>query len=279
MPYDITYNDAVDADSFPGGMVIDKAINIIGNGFTVSGNNACRIFNVTADNVALTYIALTNGKATDGGAVYVDNGGELTVTESTFTNNSATNGAAIYVDGNLIVNDVTLNDDDAVYIGTSGNAEISNSLFRSDKLYAINNYGTLALAGNKVKAISNYGTITSTVKAVVLEGPNTVFAESPNVKLYANVTDDNNNPIYQSGFKFVINNNVNIPANFNEATLLYEADYTLPSFGFYDVNMTGTGAQIINGTIAYIAGTFTELQLLINNTSAGGTLELPHDFT
>ena len=279
LPYDITYNDAVDADSFPGGMVIDKAINIIGNGFTVSGNNACRIFNVTADNVALTYIALTNGKATDGGAVYVDNGGELTVTESTFTNNSATNGAAIYVDGNLIVNDVTLNDDDAVYIGTSGNAEISNSLFRSDKLYAINNYGTLALAGNKVKAISNYGTITSTVKAVVLEGPNTVFAESPNVKLYANVTDDNNNPIYQSGFKFVINNNVNIPANFNEATLLYEADYTLPSFGFYDVNMTGTGAQIINGTIAYIAGTFTELQLLINNTSAGGTLELPHDFT
>ena len=31
LPYDITYNDAVDADSFPGGMVIDKAINIIGN--------------------------------------------------------------------------------------------------------------------------------------------------------------------------------------------------------------------------------------------------------
>ena len=71
LPYDITYNDAVDADSFPGGMVIDKATAINGNGHTISGNNACRIFNVTANNVVLEYVALNNGKATDGGAIYV----------------------------------------------------------------------------------------------------------------------------------------------------------------------------------------------------------------
>ena len=277
LPYDITYNEVVDANNFNAGVVIDKAITINGNGHTISGNNAYRIFDITAGNVVLTNVTLTKGNATYGGAIYVDNGGNLT-TNAIFTNNNADNGADIYTNGNLIVNQAKFDDDNAVYIGTSGIAEISNSLFTSAELYAINNYGTLALADNTVKAIFNYGTITSTVKALVLDDSNTVFVESPNVKLYANITDDNNNPISQGGFKFIINNQ-NVDAKFNETTLLYEAVYTLPSFGYYDVNLTGTATDIINGTITYITGTFTDLQRLINNTQDGKTLELPYDFT
>ena len=278
LPYDITYNEVVDADNFNAGVVIDKAITINGNGHTISGNNTYRIFDITAGNVVLTNVTLTKGNATYGGAIYVSNGGNLTVTEVTFTNNNADNGADIYVDGNLIA-DATFNDDNAVYIGTSGIAEISNSLFTSAELYAINNYGTLALADNTVKAISNQGTITSTIKVYVLDALD-LFVETPDVKLYANITDDNYNPIKQNGFNFIINN-VNVAAEFNETTLLYEAAYTLPSFGYYDVNMTGTGAdlEIHNATITYIKGTFTDLQRLINNTQDGKTLELPYDFT
>ena len=278
LPYDITYNEAVDADNFNAGVVIDKAITIDGNGHTISGNNAYRIFDITAGNVVLTNVTLTKGNATYGGAIYVDNGGNLT-TNAIFTNNNADNGADIYTNGNLIVNQAKFDDDDAVYIDALGNATISNSLFTSDKLYAINNYGTLALADNTVKAISNQGTITSTIKVYVLDALN-LFVETPDVKLYANVTDDNYNPIKQNGFNFIINN-VNVAAEFNETTLLYEADYTLPSFGYYDVNMTGTAAdlEIYNATITYIAGTFTDLQRLINKTLVGGTLELPYDFT
>jgi predicted outer membrane repeat protein len=308
LPYDITYNEIVDADSFPNGVVIDKAITIDGDGYTISGNNTYRIFIVTANNVVLSEVILTKGKATYGGAIYIDNGGnlstdatfknnnatyggaiytvaDLTVDYSDFIDNAATSGAAIYVaGGNLTVDGATFNEDVAVQIDNSVNAEISNSLFTSDEVKAINNFGTLALAGNTVKAIYNGagGTITSTVKARVLEGSDTLYVEGKNVKLYANITDDNYNPIYQSGFKFVINGNENRDAIFNEATLLYEADYTLPAFGKYSVNLTYTGTapdlEITNGTITYMTGTFTDLERLINNTSAGETLELPYGF-
>jgi predicted outer membrane repeat protein len=306
LKYDITYNDVVDADNFPSGVVIDKAITINGNGYTISGNNAHRIFNVTANDVVLTNVILTKGKADYGGAIYVDNGGNLT-TDATFTNNNATYGGAIYTiadttvdksnfinntakfgtaiyadSGSLTVSESAFNEDEAVYIKNGADATISDSVFTSDKVKAINNFGTLSLAGNTVKAIYNDGTITSTINVIVLKGSTTVYADSSEFKLYANITDDNNNPISQSGFTFIINNQ-NLPATFNADTLLYEVVYTLPSFGNYDVNMTYTGTatdvKITNGTLTYIAGTFTDLERLIAGTPVDQTLELPYDFT
>ncbi|MDO5814030.1 MAG: hypothetical protein Q4Q18_00190, partial [Methanobrevibacter sp.] len=306
LPYDFTYNPIIDGDKFPNGVVIDKAITIDGKGYTISGSNAYRIFDVTANDVVIRNVTLTKGKANNGGAIFVEASGNLT-TDAKFVNNTATNGGAIYtvaditVDnsnfinntatygaainvagGKLTVSGAAFNENGAVYIATSGNAAISNSVFTSDKVGAINNVGTLALAGNTVKGITNDGTITSEINVLVLKGSTPVYVDGPNVKLYANITDDNKNPISQSGFKFIVNNDQR-DATFNENTLLYEAVYTFTSFGNYDVNMTYTGTAsnvvITNGTIDYITGTFTDLQRLINNTPAGETLVLPYDFT
>ena len=69
---DYTYDPEFDADLVDG-IVIDKDIAIDGDGYTINGNNAARIFKVTGGNtLALTDASLVNGYAEYGGAIYVD---------------------------------------------------------------------------------------------------------------------------------------------------------------------------------------------------------------
>lgn len=59
---DYTYNPYNDT-SFKNGVVINSPISIYGNGHTIDGANAARIFNVTATNVLFYEINFKNGNA------------------------------------------------------------------------------------------------------------------------------------------------------------------------------------------------------------------------
>lgn len=76
-------------------IVIDKELTIINNNLldvTLNGGGTNRIFNITAGPVSLHNLTLTNGTATDGGAIYVANAA-VNITDCVLTNNEA-NGAS-----------------------------------------------------------------------------------------------------------------------------------------------------------------------------------------
>ena len=113
LPYNFTYNEAIDGDDFPIGVVIWDDLNIDANGFTISANNSdvniltidegCE---VTIENAIITGV---NGSTISFGAVA--NHGDLTLNNCTIIDNTITKasygvgGAAIYNDGtNLVIN-------------------------------------------------------------------------------------------------------------------------------------------------------------------------------
>ena len=76
-------------DNLTNGIVIDKALTINGNGYTIDALQKARIFNVNSDNVVLNNITFTNATASgSGGAVYFSSSGS--VTNCNFTDNKAT---------------------------------------------------------------------------------------------------------------------------------------------------------------------------------------------
>lgn len=135
-----------------GELTINKDLTITGLGqdnLTISGNNSSRVFNITAGNVEISGLTITNGKAADGspgndgengGAIYSDSGSNLTLTNCIIRNNSSGNGGgddltinggdggdggAIYSDGVLTLTNCTL---DGNNTGNGGNSDpINNS--------------------------------------------------------------------------------------------------------------------------------------------------------
>ena len=100
------------------GIPITQGITINGNGFTVSGNDISRIFNISGSNVIIKNLNFIDGSSdVYGGAIYW-NGNDGLLDNCTFEGNSITgsvggqsNGGAIYVNaGNVkIINSVFAN--------------------------------------------------------------------------------------------------------------------------------------------------------------------------
>ena len=98
LPYDITYNDAVDGEKFINGIYINDEVTIDGNGYYIDGANTARIFNIDAfATVNLNDAILKNGNSTgNGGAIYAS--GTLNIDNCTFSDNTAAGlGDAIYI--------------------------------------------------------------------------------------------------------------------------------------------------------------------------------------
>ena len=120
-----TYNPQSDAN-YTNGIIINKNIQINGNGYTLNGNSQSRIFNVTAGNSVLNNIVFTNGYAKNiseyfkgsGSAIHSKNW-NYNVNNCTFINNG---------------------ERDAIYRPMN----VSNSIFKS------NNGGALSEAKNSV---------------------------------------------------------------------------------------------------------------------------------
>lgn len=102
----ITFASAADAISI--NVTDGQAMSIVGGGFTLSGNNLARVIDVTADNVAIGNLTISNGFVTgpggnaQGNAVGsaggdalgagIRNAGTLTIADSTIASNKAAGG-------------------------------------------------------------------------------------------------------------------------------------------------------------------------------------------
>lgn len=114
------------------GIVISKKITIEGNGFTINGNNAGRIFKITADGVTLNNINFVNGREWDdkgGGAIYTQN--PLRITNCNFNDNY---GSAIYTYAELTIDNSNFTNNRPTYsdggaICSYGTLRITNSGF------------------------------------------------------------------------------------------------------------------------------------------------------
>ncbi|MDE2749640.1 MAG: hypothetical protein OXI34_11800 [Chloroflexota bacterium] len=77
---------------------ITSHITIEGNGYTISGNNRFRIFDVDGGKLTVKNLTMTRGRGSDGGgAIRLQNNGRVDVSDSRFVDNSANSGGAIFI--------------------------------------------------------------------------------------------------------------------------------------------------------------------------------------
>jgi predicted outer membrane repeat protein len=172
LPYDFAYNEVIDGDKFPEGVVISNPISIEGNGHTISGENSHRIFFINATTgVALNNITFVNGSVVGeselsyghGGAIYYSFfKGEFNVTNSTFIgNNASARGGAIYVgygslatiEGSEFYNNTAVNNGGAICVW--------RSLANIDDCYFEKNNSTNSMGGAINLAVG--GSVTNSV--------------------------------------------------------------------------------------------------------------------
>ncbi len=117
---------------------ITSDITIEGNGHTISGDKRFRIFNVDGGKLTVNDLTLTEGSTLAyGGAIEVQNYGQLAINYSHFIDNSADLGGAValqYSDSKLTINDSRFVGNHAKYAGGAivndgGAVAIRNSSF------------------------------------------------------------------------------------------------------------------------------------------------------
>ena len=90
---------------------------------TLDASSLSRIFNVTSGSLTLTNIIMVNGEAEDGGAIFINNTGSVTVNSGQFMNNDAVgvsgSGGAVYVDagGYFEANETMFSNNTAIRAG------------------------------------------------------------------------------------------------------------------------------------------------------------------
>lgn len=112
-----TYDSDIDEDVMDG-IIINKNLNIIGNGYTIDGQEKARIFQINNHaTVTITNLTFKNGKGQNeeyknnahdvGGAITVKDFSNLTIINSKFIENRAEQngfGGAIFVYSNSTLN-------------------------------------------------------------------------------------------------------------------------------------------------------------------------------
>ena len=130
---DYYFNESYDSDAFDG-VIINKDLKIIGNGYTIDGMEKARIFQITnGANVVMENVTFINGKAQSeefkgnnhdvGGAISVKLHSNLTLINCKFTNIHADQngwGGAIFITGNSTLSIIASDFTDA-YAHEAGN--------------------------------------------------------------------------------------------------------------------------------------------------------------
>ncbi len=148
------------------GITINKKVSIVGQGVNsvISGNNNKRIFNIGVDaEVLISNLTLTDGSATNGGAINIQDSGEtsygkLTIFDSIISNCYASSrGGAIYSDKGSIsnLNNVTFINDTSISGGGAIAIQQRGSLSNINDCKFINNSaknrgGAVYLGSNSV---------------------------------------------------------------------------------------------------------------------------------
>ena len=102
-------------------------MKINGNVYYIDGAGSYRVLNVTAGTITIDKTILQNGTANTGGALQINSGADVTVTNSSILNSNSNSGGGIRNDGTLTV-------DNTLFSG--------NSTSRSGEGGGLSNYGT-----------------------------------------------------------------------------------------------------------------------------------------
>ena len=167
-----------------GELVLPKTLTIDGEAhkIVVDGNQASRVFSISAGTINLKHLTIQNGKTSEIGGAGILNSGILIVTNSTVSGNSATgDGGGILSDNTLTVTNSTISANSASNDGGGIFSEFStltvaNSTFSDNSAAsgggAFNNGSSTmkvtnsTLSGNSALqeggGITNYGTLTIT---------------------------------------------------------------------------------------------------------------------
>lgn len=155
----------------------------------ISGENSCRIFNITGGNSTLNRLTLVNGNSINGGAIYA--GANLQLYDCNFLHNYTSGyGGALYKSGgNLVIsncqffNNSALDYGGAIYLSPSGTNLFEYSTFYSNHsdTYGGGYYGFVANVDingctfNNNSAVSEGGAIYDWGSAVILNVTNSTF--------------------------------------------------------------------------------------------------------
>ncbi|MDM8559354.1 choice-of-anchor Q domain-containing protein [Candidatus Parabeggiatoa sp. HSG14] len=161
---------------------IAKNLTIDGQKITISGNNAVRVFNVTAGTVTFKNLTIVNGSTVSNGGA-IQNADTVIVLNSTFTGNSAANGGAIHnAAGTLTVKNSTFSTNTATTAGGAinvggGTATLINSTLSSNTSATganLNNGGTLHLKNtiiaNGITGSDCNGSISTNTNNLIKDG-------------------------------------------------------------------------------------------------------------
>ena len=97
---------------------ITSEITIEGNGYTISGSDEFRIFDVDGGRLTISDMTLRDGDATQGGAIRLINGARVTAANVAFSDNLAGHGGAIATESA----DVRLDVSSSSFIGNQGDS-------------------------------------------------------------------------------------------------------------------------------------------------------------
>jgi predicted outer membrane repeat protein len=269
-----TYNSAIDS-TFTGGIVINRPVTIIGNGYIIDANGKTRIFQITSDNVVLENITFVNGNTTgNGGAVYFSQSGRTI--NCNFINNKATAdfsyGGAIYMSSGSVTN-CNFADNTATSLGgairmTSGSIENCN--FTDNKVTGDDSYGgaiyfgehstgsviNCSFTNNKATGDYSYG------GAIWFTGEGTV----KNCNFTNNTADRSGGAVYFYWEGTVSNCNFtdNQASSNGGAIWIYFGNVTNCNF----INNTATNG--VGGAINMCSGTVTNCSFTNNSATKNG---------
>ncbi len=137
-------------------LIIGKNLTIdashLEDGITLDGGSMNRILTVSGDSVLLKGIRFTNGKATDGGAIYVA-GGDLTLAECSILESQAIRGGGIFVaagasatvDRSTMAFNEASDSGGAVYAASAGRFEMTSSTVSGNSPNGLAGAGTMGV--------------------------------------------------------------------------------------------------------------------------------------
>ena len=161
----ITFNASYTSTITPGAEIaVTSDITIVGGGREISGNNSHRVFHVRSGHLRLDRLEINRGvigSAGSGGAILVDSGAALTVTNSRFAlNRSDDAGGAIASSGTLTISNSSLTSNTASPTGggaiaiTGGSATITHVTMYSNTAGGANPTGGELLITSSAARVS-----------------------------------------------------------------------------------------------------------------------------
>jgi predicted outer membrane repeat protein len=244
----------------------------LAGGITLDGNANSRIFEFAPGTTsALTGFTLTNGEVSgaspdnQGGAIYISETANLTLTDITVSNNTAIEGGGIYNDGNLTLNNTTLSDNTSSFDGggifneRASTLTIDHSTFSFNEASsggAILNDSSVTISNSTFSenfANSSGGAIANEFEAVLTLSRST---------LSYNYADTNGGGIYNDG-----------DLTLNSSTLFANETFTDGGaiFNDNDGNLTLNNSTLsINIADTNGGGILNEGNLTLNNSTLAG---------